>query len=168
MVQHLIDRKLGKEPVVYLFPEEKNYLEETYGVLVYQEQVMSRVRQMTGCSYGRADILRKAMGKKDPILMKEQMDWLHESAMTHEFSSSELFKDIGHKKRIIDRACDEIEKFARYGFNKAHTVEYAHICYHNAYLKAHYPTCFYCALLNSLNDKPDKQTIIIRDMIDHG
>lgn len=63
MVQHLIDRKTGKEPVVYLFSEEKDYLEETYGVLVYQEQVMARVRQMTGCTLGRADILRKAMGR---------------------------------------------------------------------------------------------------------
>lgn len=168
MVQHLIDRKAGREPIVYLFPEEKNYLEETYGVLVYQEQVMSRVRQMTGCSYGRADILRKAMGKKDPVLMKEQMDWFRENAMTYDFSTSELFKDIEHKQRIVDRACDEIEKFARYGFNKAHTVEYAHICYHNAYLKVHYPECFYCAILNSLTDKPDKQTLIIRDMMNHG
>ena len=168
MVQHLTDRKAGKEPVAYLFPEEKLYLEETYGVLVYQEQVMSRVRQMTGCSYGRADILRKAMGKKDPVLMKEQMDWFRENAMSHEFSNDPLFNDINHKKRIVDRACDEIEKFARYGFNKAHTVEYGHICYQNAYLKANYPTCFYCALLNSLNDKPAAQTVIIRDMMNHG
>ena len=167
MVKHLVDRKSGKEPITYLFPEEKLYLEETYGVLVYQEQVMSRVRQMTGCSYGRADILRKAMGKKDPVLMKEQMDWFRENAMNHKFSDDPLFDDIEHKKRIVDRAADEIDKFARYGFNKAHAVEYAHICYHNAYLKAHYPTCFYCAMLNSLNDKPANQTIIIRDMMNH-
>ena len=63
MVQHLIDRKAGKEPIIYLFPEEKLYLEETYGILIYQEQVMARVRQMTGCSMGRADVLRKAMGR---------------------------------------------------------------------------------------------------------
>ena len=167
MVQHLYDRKAGREPVTYLFPEEKGYLEETYGILVYQEQVMSRVRQMTGCSYGRADILRKAMGKKDPILMKEQMDWFRENAMQHKFSDDAKFDDIAHKQRIIDRAADEIEKFARYGFNKAHTVEYGHICYENAYLKSHYPDCFYAAMLNSLNDKPDKQTIIIKDMINH-
>lgn len=168
MVQHLVDRKAGKEPVTYLFPEEKDYLEETYGVLVYQEQVMSRVRQMTGCSYGRADILRKAMGKKDPVLMKEQMDWFKENAIKHTFSNDPKFNDINHKQRIIDRAADEIEKFARYGFNKAHTVEYGHICYENAYFKSHYPDCFYAAMLNSLNDKPEKQTIIIKDMINHG
>jgi DNA polymerase-3 subunit alpha len=168
MVQHLIDRKIGKEPITYLFPEEKNYLEETYGVLVYQEQVMARVRQMTGCSYGRADILRKAMGKKDPVLMKEQMDWFIENAMNYEFSDSGLFKDQSHKKRIVDRAAEEIDKFARYGFNKAHTVEYGHICYYNAYYKAHYPDCFYTAMLNSLNDKPERQTIIIRDMLNHN
>lgn len=168
MVQHLIDRKCGKEPVVYIFSEEKNYLEETYGVLIYQEQVMSRVRQMTGCSYGRADILRKAMGKKDPVLMKEQMDWFKENAMNHKFSNDESFNNIEHKQNIVNRAAEEIEKFARYGFNKAHAVEYAHICYQNAYLKAHYPDCFFCALLNSLNDKPEKQTIMIRDMMNHG
>lgn len=168
MVQHLIDRKAGREPVIYLFPEEKGYLEETYGVLVYQEQVMSRVRQMTGCSYGRADILRKAMGKKDPVLMKEQMDWFRENATAYDFSADPKFQDAEYKGRIIDRACEEIEKFARYGFNKAHTVEYGHICYYNAYFKARYPDCFYVAMLNSLNDKPDKQTIIIRDMLNHG
>lgn len=167
MVQHLCDRKAGREPVVYLFPEEKGYLEETYGILVYQEQVMSRVRQMTGCSYGRADILRKAMGKKDPVLMKEQMDWFKDNAMIHDFSTDSKFEDENHKRRIVERAADEIEKFARYGFNKAHAVEYGHICYENAYLKAHYPDCFYTAMLNSLNDKPEKQTIIIKDMINH-
>lgn len=167
MVQHLIDRKAGIEPTVYLFPEEKRYLEETYGVLVYQEQVMARVRQMTGCSYGRADILRKAMGKKDPILMKEQMDWFIENAMAYDFTDDNKFTDLAHKKRIVDRAADEIDKFARYGFNKAHTVEYAHIAYENAFYKAHYPDCFYAAMLNSINDKPDKQTLMIKDMIDH-
>lgn len=167
MVQHLVDRKAGREPIAYLFPEEKLYLEETYGILVYQEQVMSRVREMTGCSYGRADILRKAMGKKDPVLMKEQMDWFKDAAMAHDFSADSKFKDLGHKQRIVDRAADEIEKFARYGFNKAHTVEYGHICYENAFFKSHYPDCFYTAMLNSLNDKPDKQTIIIKDMMNH-
>lgn len=168
MVQHLCDRKAGREPTIYLFPEEKAYLEETYGILTYQEQVMSRVRQMTGCSYGRADILRKAMGKKDPVLMKEQMDWFKENAINHKFSNSNLFDDIEHKKRIVDRAAGEIETFARYGFNKAHAVEYAIICYQNLYAKSHYPDCFYCALINSLNDKPEKQTLTLRDMKDHG
>ena len=167
MVQHLIDRKAGREPVTYLFPEEKMYLEETYGILVYQEQVMSRVRQMTGCSYGRADILRKAMGKKDPVLMKEQMDWFKENAMKHVFSEDPRYEDIEYKTKIVERAADEIDKFARYGFNKAHTVEYGHIAYENAYYKAHYPDCFYTAILNSLNDKPDKQTLMIKDMINH-
>ena len=113
MVQHLIDRKLGKEPTIYLFPEEEQYLSDTYGVLVYQEQVMQRVRQMTGCTLGRADILRKAMGKKDPVLMKEQMDWFIEAATKHEFSSA--IKSPEHKQKLIERAGDEIRTFARYG-----------------------------------------------------
>lgn len=168
MVQHLYDRKAGREPVTYLFPEEKRYLEETYGVLVYQEQVMSRVRQMTGCSYGRADILRKAMGKKDPVLMKEQMDWFIEHARNHEFSTDDKFKDQAHKDRIIERAAYEIKTFSRYGFNKAHTVEYGHICYENAYFKANYPDCFYTAMLNSLTDKPQQQMTMIKDMLNHN
>lgn len=166
MVQHLIDRKTGHEPVVYMFPEEKGYLEETYGVLVYQEQVMARVRQMTGCSLGRADILRKAMGKKDPVLMKEQMDWFTAAALEHNFSAN--IKDQHHKEQIVDRAANEIKTFSRYGFNKAHAVEYAKICYQNAYLKAHYPTAFYAALLNSEASDPKRQIVIIRDMLEHN
>lgn len=166
MVQHLIDRKTGKEPIVYLFSEEKSYLEETYGVLVYQEQVMARVRQMTGCSLGRADILRKAMGKKDPVLMKEQMGWFESAAMSHNFSKD--IKNDNHKRQIVERASNEIKTFSRYGFNKAHSVEYGHICYRNAYFKAHYPTAFYTALLNSETGDPKRQAIIIRDMLKHG
>lgn len=163
MVQHLIDRKAGKEPIVYLFPEEKSYLGETYGILVYQEQVMARVRQMTGCSLGRADILRKAMGKKNAVLMKEQMDWFKKSAMDHEFTKSNI-----NKQAIIDRASEEIETFARYGFNKAHAVEYGVIMYRNAYFKAHYPTAFYTALLNSETGDPKRQTILLRDALKHN
>ena len=165
MVQHLIDRKNGTEPTVYLFPEEKNYLEETYGILVYQEEVMARVRQMTGCSLGRADIMRKAMGKKDPVLMKEQTDWFVQEAMNHEFTSQKM--DEKWKRQIVERAANEIKTFSRYGFNKAHTVEYGHIAYWNAYMKCHYPTAFYTALLNSESDRPDRQTIIINDMLKH-
>lgn len=165
MVQHLIDRKTGKEPIVYLFSEEKNYLEETYGILVYQEQVMARVRQMTGCSLGRADILRKAMGKKDPVLMKEQIDWFESTAMEYDFSSD--IKNETHKRQIVERASNEIITFSRYGFNKAHSVEYAHICYRNAYFKTHYPAAFYTALLNSETSDPKRQAIIIRDMLKH-
>lgn len=165
MVEHLVDRKAGREPVVYMFPEEQEYLSETYGIMIYQEQVMARVRQMTGCSMGRADVLRKAMGKKDPVLMKEQMDWFENEAMNHNFTSKELI--IEQKRGIVQRAREEIEKFARYGFNKAHTVEYAHICYDNAYYKAHYPVAFYTALLNSIDDTK-RRAVIIRDMVRHS
>ena len=165
MVQHLIDRKAGNEATIYLFPEEKDYLEETYGILVYQEQVMARVRQMTGCSLGRADILRKAMGKKDPVLMKEQMDWFTSAAMEHNFTTAA--KDEAHKRALVERAASEIKTFARYGFNKAHSVEYAKITYHNAYFKAHYPAAFYAAILNSETSDPKRQTILIADMLKH-
>lgn len=165
MVKHLIDRKAGTEPVIYLFDEEKEYLSETYGVMIYQEQVMARVRQMTGCTMGRADIFRKAMGKKNKALMDEQMSWFVENAMKHTFTARQLNEQ--QKIGIVNRANEEIEKFARYGFNKAHTVEYGHICYRNAYLKSNYPVAFYTALLNSESDNPKRLAIIIRDMMRH-
>jgi DNA polymerase-3 subunit alpha len=118
MVQHLIDRKGGKEPVIYLFPEEEQYLKETYGVMIYQEQVMSRARQMTGCTMGKADALRKVMGKKDPVEMGHMMDWFEETAMAHQFTLAPITDD--RKRGIVQRAREEITKFARYGFNKAH------------------------------------------------
>lgn len=97
--------------------------------------------------------------------MKEQMDWFTSAAMEHDFSS-DIKSDI-HKQQLIDRAANEIQTFSRYGFNKAHAVEYAKICYQNAYFKAHYPTAFYTALLNSETSDPKRQTIIIRDMLAH-
>lgn len=166
MVQHLIDRKAGIEPVTYLFPEEESYLKESMGIMIYQEQVMARVRQMTGCSLGRADILRKAMGKKNKVLMKEQTDWFFEEAMKHKFTVKEMSDD--QKKHIVERAVDEITTFARYGFNKSHSVEYAHICYRNAYMKANYPVAFYSALMNSEIDNAKRLKVFIRDMIKHG
>lgn len=165
MVDHLIDRKAGKEPVTYLFPEEQDYLGETYGVMIYQEQVMARVRQMTGCTLGRADMLRKAMGKKNEVLMKQEMDWFEQAAMNHDFTMKDISEQ--QKRDIIHRAKEEIDKFARYGFNKAHAVEYGHICYRNAYYKANYPVAFYTALLNSELDNNKRQSIIIKDMIKH-
>lgn len=165
MVQHLIDRKAGIEPVTYLFPEEENYLKESLGIMIYQEQVMARTRQMTGCSLGRADILRKAMGKKNKVLMKEQTDWFFEEAMKHDFTSKPMSEE--QKRHIVERAVDEITTFARYGFNKSHSVEYAHICYRNAYMKANYPVAFYSALLNSEIDNAKRLKVFIRDMMKH-
>lgn len=166
MVKHLIDRKAGIEPVVYMFDEEIEYLSETYGVMIYQEQVMARVRQMTGCTLGRADVLRKAMGKKNEVLMKAEMDWFENSAMAHDFTARQITE--AQKHGIVSRAREEIEKFARYGFNKAHTVEYGHICYRNAYLKANYPVPFYTALLNSEISNQKRLPVIIRDMMRHN
>ena len=116
MVDHLIDRKAGREPVTYLFPEEAQYLGETYGVMIYQEQVMARVRQMTGCTLGRADILRKAMGKKNEVLMKQQMDWFEDAAIQHNFTSKKITPQ--QKIDIVKRAREEISKFARYGWTE--------------------------------------------------
>jgi DNA polymerase-3 subunit alpha len=164
MVQHLIDRKLGKEPTVYMFPEEESYLSETYGIMTYQEQVMARVRQMTGCTYGRADMLRRAMGKKDAVAMRKEMDWFEEHAMACDFTKMPLSPEA--KIQMVRRAIEEIKTFARYGFNKSHAVEYAFNCYRSVYFKANYPVAFYTALLNS-NDDPKHRANYIRDMVKH-
>jgi len=164
MVQHLIDRKSGKDKVVYLFPEEAEYLEDTFGIMVFQEQIIYRVRQMTGCSLGRADILRKAVGKKNMALIDSELEWLGDAAREHNFTTKSLTPQ--QKDSIIQIAKDQIRTFGRYGFNRAHAVEYAENMRRGAIAKSKYADCFYTAELNSLivGNKPKKQMLVIKDM----
>lgn len=145
MVQDFIDRKQGKAPVTYPHPWLMEILQPTYGVIVYQEQVMQIAQVLAGYSLGGADLLRRAMGKKKASEMKKQR---------------EIFL-AGAEKNHIDAATassifDLMEKFAEYGFNKSHSAAYALISYQTAYLKAHYPTEFMTAVLNSELDHTDK------------
>ncbi len=145
MVQDFIDRKQGKAPVTYPHPWLSEILQPTYGVIVYQEQVMQIAQVLAGYSLGGADLLRRAMGKKKPAEMKKQR---------------EIFL-AGAEKNQIDAETashifDLMEKFAEYGFNKSHSAAYALISYQTAYLKAHYPTEFMTAVLNSDIDHTDK------------
>ncbi len=150
MVDTFIKRKQGREEINYYFDELKPILESTYGVMIYQEQVMQISAALSGFSLGRADVLRKAMGKKSPELMAEQMRDFVEGAV-------ERKKD----RKKVEHLWDQIQQFAGYGFNKSHSAAYALIAYQTAYLKAHYPREFMAALLTCDRDNADK---VIKDI----
>jgi DNA polymerase-3 subunit alpha len=138
MIDDFIERKLGRKAVSYDLPELKALLEETYGVIVYQEQVMQISNVLAGYSLGEADILRRAMGKKKA----EEM-----AAQRERFIKGALARNFPQKK--IEKIFDLMEQFAGYGFNKSHSAAYAYLAYVTAYLKAHYPVDFMAALLTS-------------------
>jgi len=138
MVEEYIKRKQGKKAVRYISPETKEILEETYGVIAYQEQVMQIAVEVAGFSLGEADILRQAMGKKKPEVMAEQKEKFVEGAAAR-----------GVPSRKARELWEYIEPFAGYGFNKSHSVAYAMLAYKTAYLKAHHPVAFMSAMLTS-------------------
>src|SRR5258708_33001450 len=138
MVDDFIDRKHGRKSIVYDLPDLKPLLEETYGVILYQEQVMQISNVVAGYSLGEADILRRAMGKKKAEEMAAQRD---------RFIKGALEKGFPPKK--IEKIFDLMEQFAGYGFNKSHSAAYAFLAFVTAYLKAHYPVDFMAALLTS-------------------
>jgi DNA polymerase-3 subunit alpha len=145
MVDDFIDRYHGKKPVEYLVPEMQDILNNTYGILVYQEQIMQLAQKLGGYSLGEADLMRRAMGKKK----REEM-------AVHE----EKFISGCVKNRIPKKTAREIfrlmAQFADYGFNRSHSVAYAHVAYQTAYLKAHYPEHFYAAVMTNVTDDTAK------------
>ncbi|MEX2262991.1 MAG: DNA polymerase III subunit alpha [Bryobacteraceae bacterium] len=138
MIDDFIDRKHGRKNVAYDLPVLQEILEETYGVIVYQEQVMQISNRLAGYSLGEADILRRAMGKKKA----EEMD-----AQRERFIKGALEK--GYPQKKVEKIFDLMAQFAGYGFNKSHSAAYAFLAYVTAYLKAHYPVDFMAALLTS-------------------
>jgi DNA polymerase III subunit alpha len=144
MIDDFIERKWGRRAVAYELPELEVILHETLGVIVYQEQVMQISNALAGYSLGEADLLRRAMGKKDPKEMAKQRD---------RFMSGAAEKK--HKKEIAGKIFDLMEQFAGYGFNKSHSAAYALLAYHTAWLKTHYPIEFMAALLTSETSKPE-------------
>lgn len=137
-IDEFIKRKHGRKKISYIHPDLEPILEETYGIIVYQEQVMQIANKIAGFSLAQADIMRRAMGKKKRELMVGQKQAFVEGAVengSHEKKAKEIF--------------DLIEKFAQYGFNKSHSTAYAYVAYQTAYLKAHYPSEFMAANLTS-------------------
>lgn len=152
MVDDFIHRKFGKVEIRYDHPCLETILKETYGVIVYQEQVMKIASELAGFSLGDADLLRRAMGKKDPKVMAKQKD---------KFINGALAKEIDAK--IAEKVFNLIFHFAGYGFNKSHSAAYALISYRTAYLKAHYPVEFMAALMTSEKDDTDKVVKFINE-----
>jgi DNA polymerase-3 subunit alpha len=133
-----IQRKRGEEPVTYALPELEPVLSSTYGVITYQEQVMRIAQILAGISLAEADVLRKAVGKKDAELIRQELGKFIEKSVAR-----------GYDRRVIEELAGQIETFGRYGFNKSHSVAYSIISYQTAWLKAHYPAEFMAALLSS-------------------
>ena len=140
-----IRRKLGQEKVTYPHPLLKEVLEPTYGVITYQEQVMRIANVLAGFSLAEADVLRKAVGKKDAELIKKELGRFVERAVAQ-----------GHPKKLAEDLAAQIETFGRYGFNKSHSVAYSVLAYQTAWLKAHYPAEFMAALLSAEIGNTDK------------
>lgn len=143
--EDFIKSKNGLKPIKYLHPKLEPILSETYGIILYQEQAMKIAQELAGFSLAQADILRKAMGKKQQDVMAAQRESFVNGCVKN-----------GIDKVTAEKIFDEISYFAGYGFNKAHTAAYAVIAYQTAYLKAHFPVEYMAALLTSVIDNSDK------------
>jgi DNA polymerase-3 subunit alpha len=152
-----IKRKLGQEPVTYPHPLLREILEPTYGVITYQEQVMRIANVLAGFSLAEADVLRKAVGKKDAELIKKELAKFVERTVAQ-----------GHPKKLADELAAQIETFGRYGFNKSHSVAYSILSYHTAWLKTYYPAEFLAALLSSEIGDTDKVVQYINEARELG
>jgi DNA polymerase-3 subunit alpha len=157
MVDDFIERKHGRRRVTYEFPELEPILAETYGVIVYQEQVMQVANLIAGYSLGEADLLRRAMGKKKAEEMAKQRARFMQGALERGFNE----KKAGH-------LFDLMEQFAGYGFNKSHSAAYAFLAYITGYLKSHYPLEFMSALLTSETGNSDKIVKYINECREMG
>ncbi len=157
MIDDFIERKWGRRKVEYLLPELESLLKETLGVIVYQEQVMQIANKLASYSLGEADLLRRAMGKKDPAEMAKQRARFMDGAA-----------GLGLPKEPAGEIFDQMEKFAGYGFNKSHSAAYALLAYQTAYLKTHYPVEFMAALLTSEISKPENVVKYIQECREMG
>jgi DNA polymerase-3 subunit alpha len=157
MIDDFIERKWGRRVVSYELPQLETLLKETLGVIVYQEQVMQIANVLAGYSLGDADLLRRAMGKKNAEEMGRQRTRFVEGAIARK-----------HPKDKVVRIFDLMEQFAGYGFNKSHSAAYALLAYHTAYLKTHFPVEFMAALLSSEISKPENVVKYIKECREMG
>jgi DNA polymerase-3 subunit alpha len=151
-IPEFIDRKHGRKPVIYDLPEMQEYLEETYGITVYQEQVMLLSQKLAGFTKGQADMLRKGMGKKK----KKIIDMLHPKFL-------EGGKERGHSEETLQKIWKDWEAFASYAFNKSHSTCYAFVAFQTAYLKAHYPAEFMASVLTNNKNDISKVTFFLEE-----
>ena len=144
MIDDFIERKWGRRKVEYMLPELEGILKDSLGVIVYQEQVMQISQLLASFSLGEADLLRRAMGKKNAEAMAEQRERFMSGAAA-----------LAHPKSVVNEIFEQMRKFSEYGFNKSHSAAYALVAYQTAYLKTHYPVEFMAALLTSETSKPE-------------
>ena len=152
-----IRRKRGEEPVTYALPELEPILKETFGVITYQEQVMRLAQAVAGISLSEADVLRKAVGKKDSELIRKELGKFVEKSVAR-----------GYDRKVVEELASQIETFGRYGFNKSHSVAYSVVAYRTAYLKAHHPAEFMAALLSSCIGDSDSVVKYINEAREMG
>jgi DNA polymerase III subunit alpha len=157
MTDAYIRRKLGQEKVRYTHAALEKTLEPTQGIIVYQEQVMRIANVLAGHTLGEADVLRKAMGKKDAALIRKELDTFVDRAVTR-----------GNERKGMEALAEQIETFGRYGFNRSHSAAYSLLSYQTAWLKVHYPAEFMAALLSSVLDKTDDVVKYIGECRDLG
>jgi DNA polymerase-3 subunit alpha len=157
MIDDFIERKWGRRKVEYMLPELEGILKDSLGVIVYQEQVMRIANVLASYSLGEADLLRRAMGKKNAEAMAEQRDRFMSGVAA-----------LGHPKQAAGEIFDQMEKFSGYGFNKSHSAAYALVAYQTAYLKTHYPVQFMAALLTSETSKPENVVKYIQECREMG
>ncbi|MGA9643746.1 MAG: DNA polymerase III subunit alpha [Terriglobales bacterium] len=157
MIDDFIERKHGRRKIEYELPELKEILQETLGVIVYQEQVMQVANRLAGYSLGDADLLRRAMGKKKAEEMAAQRERFVQGATGN-----------GYPPKKIEKIFDLMAQFAGYGFNKSHSAAYALLAYHTAYLKTHYPLEFMAALLTSITGDTDSVVKYINECREMG
>src|SRR5690606_4763323 len=157
MVDDFILRKKGQQEIDYFHPDLKACLEPTYGVIVYQEQVMQISQIIGGYTLGGADMLRRAMGKKKPEEMAKHRETIAAGA-----------KQKGYDPALAEQLFDLMTKFAEYGFNKSHTAAYAVVTYHTAWLKAHHCAAFMAATMSSDLDNTDTVKIFYEDTLANG
>ena len=151
-LDEFINRKMGRIKVTYDVPEMEPILRETYGIMLYQEQVMQVVQAVGGFSLGQADIMRRAMGKKKPAEMAKMFVDFQEGC-----------RKRGLDDETIKSIWDKIELFAGYGFNKSHSAAYGMLSYRTAWLKANYPAEFMAAVLTSELGNAEKMTFFLRE-----
>jgi len=157
MVDDFIECKHGKKKVTYPIPELKPILEETHGVILYQEQVMRIASRLAGFSLGRADLLRRAMGKKKVMELEAHREPFIEGAVANDVPEKEARKLF-----------EKMEFFAEYGFNKSHSAAYAFLTYRTAFLKAHHPSQFLCANMTAERGNQDKLTFFMHEAGNFG
>src|SRR5271169_3724934 len=157
MIDDFIERKHGRRKIEYELPELQEILQETLGVIVYQEQVMQVANRLAGYSLGQADLLRRAMGKKKAEEMAQQRERFVEGAAQRKYPPKK-----------IEKIFDLMAQFAGYGFNKSHSAAYALLAYHTAYLKTHHPVDFMAALLTSITGDTDSVVKYINECREMG